>query len=576
MVKRELKRQPPSLYYKGETILVRIPTSKKPVKGKKNSLKSSCEGRVVDVDHTAHKYQIEFKDPNTLKYKTAWFKVDDVTSLTKEDESKRQRIAHEQSCGGKRKTFAVEPDQEKAASKVKRTEAQFQNPSVLDISLDQILSAEKLNGDTVKLYFDFLREKHTCGMEDLCLGSSYFYPSLKQSDDNRERYRKYIGKKSLWEYEDVMIPVHLGMEKHWLLVVISVLNLCIYIYDSVCSSLSTYRTIFDTIKTNFIRRELQCLSSEERVLFQEENWEEETPKCPKQKNEKDCGVFTCLLAKNLLFAKNSENIEWDDNIRSEMASDLLNLSTTETRVDDLPDNLQWIVQNGFQASPKEVPKIKLDREVANAGLTYRQPPTPKDGNCLFHAMSDLLTRVGKAPQTASQLRSDLVSYLRSNPTTPDGIHYREFINHGGWDSYLRRMSMDGEWGDWIALWGLTNMLNIPVALVSSLGEAGLRIINPNAREQETGDFGALALLGHEAEVHFHSLEPASDTANPKDVVSELKERYGEGKVTEEICPNRGKKFQCFSKGVFEGAHGMLQVYSDDNVFCDNCEKYGFN
>ena len=51
-----------------------------------------------------------------------------------------------------RKTFAVEPDQEKAAAKVKRTEAQSQNPSVLDISIDQILSAEKLN-----LYFDFLR-----------------------------------------------------------------------------------------------------------------------------------------------------------------------------------------------------------------------------------------------------------------------------------------------------------------------------------------------------------------------------------------------------------------------------------
>ena len=81
---------------------------------------------------------------------------------------------------------------------------------------------------------------------------------------------------------------------------------------------------------------------------------------------------------------------------------------------------------------------------------------------------------------------------------------------------------------------------------------------------------------HEAEVHFHSLEPASDTANPKDVVSELKERYDEGKVREEIGPNCGKKFQCFSKGVFEGAHGMLQGYSDDNVFCHNCQKYEFN
>ena len=30
-------------------------------------------------------------------------------------------------------------------------------------------------------------------------------------------------------------------------------------------------------------------------------------------------------------------------------------------------------------------------------------------------------------------------------------------------------------------------------------------------------------------------------------------------MTEEICPSCGKKFQCFSKGVFEGARGMLQV-----------------
>lgn len=95
----------------------------------------------MEIDHTAHKYQIEFKDPNTLKYKAAWFKVDDVTSLTKEDEKNRQRIAQEQSCDGKRKTFAGEPHRGKAASKVKRTEAKSQSPSLLDTSIDQILSA---------------------------------------------------------------------------------------------------------------------------------------------------------------------------------------------------------------------------------------------------------------------------------------------------------------------------------------------------------------------------------------------------------------------------------------------------
>ena len=35
MVKRELRRNPPSIYYKGETVLIRIPISKKIVKEKR-------------------------------------------------------------------------------------------------------------------------------------------------------------------------------------------------------------------------------------------------------------------------------------------------------------------------------------------------------------------------------------------------------------------------------------------------------------------------------------------------------------------------------------------------------------
>ena len=93
MVKRELRRNPPSLYYKGETVLIRIPISKKIVKGKKNSLKSTCEGVIIEADHTVHKYVISYNDPETRKSKTNWFKVDDVTSVTKEEENERQQKA---------------------------------------------------------------------------------------------------------------------------------------------------------------------------------------------------------------------------------------------------------------------------------------------------------------------------------------------------------------------------------------------------------------------------------------------------------------------------------------------------
>ena len=40
-------------------------------------------------------------------------------------------------------------------------------------------------------------------------------------------------------------------------------------------------------------------------------------------------------------------------------------------------------------------KSKLDREVASAGLSYSQPPTPKDGSCLFHTLNDHRTCMGK-------------------------------------------------------------------------------------------------------------------------------------------------------------------------------------
>ena len=568
MVKRELKRQPPSLFYKGESVLLRIPISKKPVKGKKTSLKNGCEGRIIDANHNVHKYKIEYNYTVTSKNKQAWFKVDDVTSLTKEEENKRQQIAKE-NIRQSRKRLKAECESHFETDKVRGLlQKASRKESVLDASIHQIISGEKLNGDTINFYFDYLNENFAARSEVnlVGLGSSYLYPSLERGGD---AYRKYISNKSLWEYENIMIPVHLPHEEHWFLLVISILNLCIYIYDSASCHPDSYKTVLDTIRNKFIKNECELLSSEESALFQENNWDEDFPICLKQKNKTDCGVLICLLAKHLMSGEqcNSADIKLD-HPRDEMASDLLNLATSETdRFQDFPESLQWMF--GDDANQNESPKSKLDKEVTSAGLSYRQPPTPKDGNCLFHTISDQLKRMGKPPQTASQLRTDVVSFLKSNPTTPDGIHFREFVNHGGWETYLRRMSMDGEWGDYIALLGLVDMLDIPVAVVSSLGEEGLHIIYPSKHTKKEADFDNIALVGHEAESHFHSLQQMD--AVTMDVVEELKSKYGEGRITEDqICPKCGKKFDSYSSGVYEGENGLLQVYADDSVFCENC------
>ena len=44
MTNRELKRNPPSLYYVGETVLIHIVKTKKTVKGKKTTLKERLVG----------------------------------------------------------------------------------------------------------------------------------------------------------------------------------------------------------------------------------------------------------------------------------------------------------------------------------------------------------------------------------------------------------------------------------------------------------------------------------------------------------------------------------------------------
>ena len=62
-------------------------------KEKEISLKNTCEGVILEANHSMHKYFISYNDPVTLESETRWFKVDDVTSETKEEENERQQKA---------------------------------------------------------------------------------------------------------------------------------------------------------------------------------------------------------------------------------------------------------------------------------------------------------------------------------------------------------------------------------------------------------------------------------------------------------------------------------------------------
>ena len=110
------------------------------------------------------------------------------------------------------------------------------------------------------------------------------------------------------EYEHVFIPVHLPLQEHWLLAVISILTLCIYIYDPVCLSENIYETVFDTLQQKFIAKERETLPAGQGAIFHESNWEKKVMTCPKQANDRDCGVFTCIFARVVIITRHVPNL----------------------------------------------------------------------------------------------------------------------------------------------------------------------------------------------------------------------------------------------------------------------------
>jgi len=166
-----------------------------------------------------------------------------------------------------------------------------------------------------------------------------------------------------------------------------------------------------------------------------------------------------------------------DHPRNEMASDLLNLATAKTGRFKIYLKIYsgYLERMQTQMNPQEVSLTKKSPVLVWVIIS---PQKLKDTSCLFHAISNQLSRMEKPLKTASQLCTKVTSFLQNNPTAPNGIHFREFVNHGGWETYLSSMSMDGRWRDPTALHGMVNILCISAAVVSfSLREGSAQYLS---------------------------------------------------------------------------------------------------
>ena len=110
-----------------------------------------------------------------------------------------------------------------------------------------------------------------------------------------------------------------------------------------------------------------------------------------------------------------------------------------------------------------------------------------DGNCLFSSICYQL-KIG-ASVDGALLRSLTVCYLRQNPCI-NGVHQGEFLSNDiiagnssavlsaeeKWESYLQQLQ-DGAWGDNIAIQAISNLCNIQVNILSTIGK-NLVVVSP--------------------------------------------------------------------------------------------------
>ena len=192
----------------------------------------------------------------------------------------------------------------------------------------------------------------------------------------------------------------------------------------------------------------------------------------------------------------------------------------------------------------------LLQNITNSGLQVRSVNIPDDGNCLFHAISDQLTRVNEIPKTHVELRALAIETLKdpSNigvsfitvsflfpslsllpifPQTPPNVRMYPTNMLGPflftptddtwwniqfcwqqWFSHLRqkKMSRSRTWGGQLEIQALANALQRNIWVISSSRDPGgdnIVVESGNSRLEPL-------LLGYIADKHYVSLEPSTE------------------------------------------------------------------
>ncbi|XP_077863608.1 uncharacterized protein LOC144347817 [Saccoglossus kowalevskii] len=158
---------------------------------------------------------------------------------------------------------------------------------------------------------------------------------------------------------------------------------------------------------------------------------------------------------------------------------------------------------------------RLLQRVEAEGFSVRNPILG-DGNCFFRSIEDQLERFEFLEiRDYKLLRQQVVQYMIDHPLTEDGINRKHQIV-GNWRQYIKKMKKDGTWADHVCVQATSEMLKIPIHIVTSASPESDKFdiifspknCIPNCK----------LLLGHISENHYISLDVAE--VNLEKVASE--------------------------------------------------------
>ncbi|KAI8511939.1 hypothetical protein Bbelb_110390 [Branchiostoma belcheri] len=187
--------------------------------------------------------------------------------------------------------------------------------------------------------------------------------------------------------------------------------------------------------------------------------------CNCRKAGKLCGT-KCKCAKKHLDCKNKNGVEATSRSDAAVSSALTECSWRKVGLRELSQSIQ---QTGSR------PDV-LEQRAQTAGMKLR-PPTPKDGNCFFWAISDQLKREALRQEGAEEMAQEdirelVTSYIRDNPNTADGEPIASFIDTPGvsLEEYLIKMAENGVWADHIVVQATADLLRRTINIVSTAGD----------------------------------------------------------------------------------------------------------